>query len=477
MVANTVTLTQIDPLVGMAANLMTAHLDTADEILPNLESQAFATWLHGVYLAAMYHMDSDNVIIDLLYNRIRKMINTSQTLLTASNISTVSTTAKLVFDNFSALSIDAKLNSRDLFTLATRLQLGPKTNQLLAWVDLAFGDNPRNYTNLTYFGVNADGSLTQTGLPSGINTDITLLVSTQWKTLPAFWRLLYVVSKAIPPNPNMIVTLLETVVAVSALPRAVIYNTPVLFTNYIALLRNMTFLFSSIANNDLRNTSLIYRLLQPWNGLAIKGRLQAESWLAWLNTDRTLFNQSLYKVAINRLIENKLDPVIFASLEAVTTKPAPDTSNDATTDDNTDTKDNNSDTTDTDTDTDATATDSTTDNTDSDPDTTTTDDATTDPTDPTADNGGIQSIHNNSIGEISLAQDVDPGEAYLYKRAVIALNDTLLRDPNIAINQNIRQTLHLWCRDWLWLANVTQTQLLIKDLGLQKVLEPVEHKD
>ena len=55
----------------------------------------------------------------------------------------------------------------------------------------------------------------------------------------------------------------------------------------------------------------------------------------------------------------------------------------------------------------------------------------------------------------------------------VALDDTLARDPNVNVSQDVRQALHLWCRDWLWLASVSQTHKLIQDLGLQKTLGPI----
>jgi len=454
--------------LSVAAKLMATHFASVVETLPTLEAQAFGTWVHGAYLAALLRVDDDSVCSTLLYKRIYSMISQGERVLKASNLSAIAETATRLFDACNLFSVRPQLRSSDLFAVAARLPLGPRTKQLVAWVDLAFGDAPNAYKNLTYFGVMADGCLYQDNMPVIETVDAALCTSALFQELPAFWRMLIIVSGIYTPYAGSADMVLSNIVAASALPRTT-YAGEVSFQNYIAALKQVEWLFGPDSSTS-RNTTLIYRLLQPWEGLPIKGSRYAEIWIGWMTrmtkSGDAILPNSVYRPALRRLVQRHLDPAIFASLEAIDPNAQPD---DDEIDDTDDAADENPDEPGVDTDTEETGDEPDDSDTATPPETP--DTATSDPTDPQLDQ------KNNSIGDISLEQDADPGQAYLYRLSVLSLNDTLTRDPNIAVSQDARQVLHLWCKSWLWMASMTQTQTLIKDLGLQKALEPVEEKD
>lgn len=74
-------------------------------------------------------------------------------------------------------------------------------------------------------------------------------------------------------------------------------------------------------------------------------------------------------------------------------------------------------------------------------------------------------------GKNSIVLDSAPTrEGYLYKEAVARLNDTIQNDPGDAISSEVRDQLKFWCRLWLFAADTTSTQNMLRELGLEKYL-------
>lgn len=68
----------------------------------------------------------------------------------------------------------------------------------------------------------------------------------------------------------------------------------------------------------------------------------------------------------------------------------------------------------------------------------------------------------------------NPVNAYIYRRAVLAVNKLLETDEDLVVSHDARASLADWCRQWLWVADVSQTQKLMRELGLQKFVTQVK---
>lgn len=68
----------------------------------------------------------------------------------------------------------------------------------------------------------------------------------------------------------------------------------------------------------------------------------------------------------------------------------------------------------------------------------------------------------------------NPVNAYIYRRAVLSVNKLLETDEDLVVTHDARESLADWCRQWLWVADVSQTQKLMRELGLQKFVTQVK---
>lgn len=84
--------------------------------------------------------------------------------------------------------------------------------------------------------------------------------------------------------------------------------------------------------------------------------------------------------------------------------------------------------------------------------------------------------HDDSMDLIPLDKSDETQNAYFYRLAVSALNTTLGRDSDLPVSAEHRNTLDDWCKGWLWLANISRTQELMRELGLQKLLKTINLK-
>ena len=90
---------------------------------------------------------------------------------------------------------------------------------------------------------------------------------------------------------------------------------------------------------------------------------------------------------------------------------------------------------------------------------------------------GTPIVNNNTMDFISLVKSGESVNAYLYRVAVLRLEESIRKDPDIALSAESRQTLSSWCGSWLHLASIKETQSLLKSLGLEKVMGPFKRKE
>lgn len=81
---------------------------------------------------------------------------------------------------------------------------------------------------------------------------------------------------------------------------------------------------------------------------------------------------------------------------------------------------------------------------------------------------------NTSLIQLETGTASDPLNAYVYRRAVLAVNRLLEETDDLTVSHDAREALGDWCREWLWVADVSQTQKLIRELGLQKFVATVK---
>lgn len=447
--------------LGEAALMMANHFESGLEKLSTIEAQAFLTWLQGAYLSIFLHVDSQGCGDTLLYRRIYRMIHQGANVLMSSELSSVSEAATKALQGFQWRA--PQLDSRDLFSLAARLDLGYISKMLFAWVDLAYGNKPQEYKDLVYFAVRADGTLHSEAMPSA--SVPSGFLTNEWRRLPPFWRIVYVISLSALPYSGAADCILNTVISASALPVDRSGPRELLFPNYVAILFEFEHLFNSdpqpAGSLNQRDEVLKYRLFKPWEGLPVKGVREAENWIRWINESITVpdgnafYPGSRYQNIITRFAQNLSGPKLALSFEAIDPNAEPSPSDKDTDEASDEPKSEN-------------------DNPNPPEKTETPNpEENLDATKVTSEEDEPEQDNNNSIGDITLEQDSASGSAYLYRRAVLSLDDTLARDPNVNVSQDVRQALHLWCRDWLWLASVSQTHKLIQDLGLQKTLGPI----
>lgn len=67
-----------------------------------------------------------------------------------------------------------------------------------------------------------------------------------------------------------------------------------------------------------------------------------------------------------------------------------------------------------------------------------------------------------------------PINSYLYRRAIMAVNRLLEEDDELTVDHDAREALSDWCRQWLWVADVAQTQKLVRELGLQTFVKSIK---
>lgn len=434
-----------------------AHQDT--------EKQIFVNWLRGAYLTIPLHVDTQMLAYTFLHRHIYSLLKGSDLLINSKHTA-IASAAKDVFTGVSLFGIYPKINSRALFRLAVRLNLDPSDKQLLYWVDFAYGDNPQTYhESLFVFGIMADGSLYDyryVGLGPVISETQN---NTNFQELPAFWKIIHILTKSVLKYTKLppvdVAKYLLDIIANLALPIDTASGT-LLYSNYVAILQNRQLLFGAPRSERVGMRST--QFLQTLEGCIVRGDRMAEVWLCELLGGCRAITESAdskivaFKPFLKRYLNIAIAPVVMASLEELSSDAQPD----ANATDSAESHEPNNDKNNTDKTSDTSSIPLPKTNTD------------------VAVNNELQpdeSSQNNSIGDISLEQDDDPGRAYLYRLAVLSLDGVLTKDPNIDVSQTVRQTLHQWCSDWMWLASVNQTEALIKDLGLQKMLRPIAKKD
>lgn len=80
---------------------------------------------------------------------------------------------------------------------------------------------------------------------------------------------------------------------------------------------------------------------------------------------------------------------------------------------------------------------------------------------------------NDTIDLIPLTAGDESGNAFYYRRAILALHTALENDPDANVSAEARKTLSLMCRDWLFLVSLKKVKETIASLGLSPLLTPM----
>lgn len=67
----------------------------------------------------------------------------------------------------------------------------------------------------------------------------------------------------------------------------------------------------------------------------------------------------------------------------------------------------------------------------------------------------------------------ESGNAFYYRRAVLALRTALENDPDANVSTDVRKTLNLWCQYYLFLADISSVKRMMDQSGLSKLLTPI----
>ena len=81
---------------------------------------------------------------------------------------------------------------------------------------------------------------------------------------------------------------------------------------------------------------------------------------------------------------------------------------------------------------------------------------------------------DDTIDLIPLTAGDESGNAFYYRRAILALRTALDKDPDANVSAEARKTLNLLCRDWLFLVSLDKVKETITALGMDKLLQPVK---
>lgn len=422
------------------------------------DHEAFFDWLHGAYLTIPAHIDVGISPPSLLGPLVARLVAAKTQLCDSPQLS-IRLAAEALFSDLHLSDPTPGLNSRALFSLSVLMPLDQVAKSLMAYIDVAYGDDPRCHRTDYAFRILADGRLDEHQAPFAQLNIAALRDQQRWKTLPGFWRMVTAMTREMElsgrDRVDVAKQMLTEFLPNQALPlRPDVWHVSIL--NHLAIQQNTTILFGNSPSGAATALRAL-RLTQGWEGCSVAGMPHAEAWLTDLLQGPIDYGvtQRLGFFPWSFRLSTPLTPVIKASLEAATPDPTDDNGvdPDPMEDPDVDPQDGDADGKGDD------------------------EDPTTTPPAPQSPPFAAPVEKNNSIGDISLEQDDDPGRAYLYRREVLSLNDTLARDPNIDVSQDVRQSLHLWCQGWLWLASVTQTKTLLTALGLQRALGPVAKKD
>lgn len=81
---------------------------------------------------------------------------------------------------------------------------------------------------------------------------------------------------------------------------------------------------------------------------------------------------------------------------------------------------------------------------------------------------------DDTIDLLPLTAGDESGNAFYYRRAILALRTALDKDPDANVSAEARKTLNLLCRDWLFLVSLDKVKETITALGMDKLLQPVK---
>lgn len=471
-------------------------------------SQAVRVWAHCAYLSIFLHMGIRNGAITCLYSdAIEKTAKRALEYLARS--SGPSGPVAVAVRNLLAVSLTSSINTyvlrkADLDVLTYRIETDDLTRDLMKWLRVCYSSNDEPVeagTTIPVYGLTILGEVEP-------NYDIDpVVVNSYDMNNPPFWRFMevvsrYYVSKHADSDDTYIADDLFTKVVsklafplepggfnrldgetVIPLPNAV--NTAIL----TALLFGRDTMSNS-AFSTLRRESISRFYHLGYSGARICGEGYLRNWYKILTSSKhALYAESSVFSGLFDQYKPKPSDTVSTLRASVWSSPAFETLTGATEADD----DESSDTTNDDSsssgddadmsDVPSLSGDDTSDDPD-DPDdtgtepggtddTTTSDTSGTDPTlggaPPVGAKDSIDYIHLDSSNSGSLND-------YLYRCSVAMLNRRLLQDDDARVSHDVRSKLSWWCRNWIWLATVEQTENLMKALGFQDLLKALKPK-
>ncbi len=457
---------------------------------PETDAQAFAGLVHGLYLS-IFHPTSACVKSEQKSNRQRTLIDQRiSRLIFADGFDLLARSSDLrvreIADQYTsppATGYPRLFAVADLVALSVRCQASSTTRALMSWVTVAYGASLPRTDTVTLYTVLPCGSLL--ALPDRLFS-ITESDCADAFRKPPFWRWLHVVTCGCVDQDDVLSFLCRTILAHVALPTIPFWEiegagiTEFTLPNIVRMLMTMeTFSQQNVSTSSSMLNSLSWSTLITLglNAFYVIGIDYYKMWLSQVLTmkkssgtyveDRitasSLTSDYTVRLSDYNAHTNVLPPAVseqvMAAFEALKIdKKSKDDDESSEDPDGYDAggKDDTAD------------------------DITSGTPAQSIEAPPSPDAGAAGNAigqtppkQGDSIDLIPLSRDTGSVNAYLYKCAVLALSTTLEQNPDIDIDSNTRQTLSEWCQSWMWIASISQTQGLIRELGLQSVLGPL----
>ncbi len=455
---------------------------------PQTDAQAFAGLVHGLYLS-IFHPTSACVKSEQTSNRQRTLIDQRiSRLIFADGLDLLARSFDLkvreIADTYKSPPTNGYprlFSMADLVALSVRCQASPTTRALLSWVTVAYGASLPRADIVMLYTILPCGSLV--ALPDR-SFSITESDCADAFRKPPFWRWLHVVTCGCADEEDALSFLCRSILPYVALPVIPSWDRESVISLTLPNMARMLMTMETLSQQSVSTSSSMLSSLS-WSSLITQGQKLFyvegdEYYKMWLGQvlvmtkssgtyveDRIIASSLASDYTVQLLDYNAqtsaLPPIVseqvMAAFEALKLEKKPKDDDETAEDpDGYDPGDR-----------DDTADDIT-------PNTPAqTADTSPSPTAGSVGNAIGQSPPNkgDSIDLISLSRDTGSVNAYLYKCAVLALSTTLEQNPDIDVDANARQTLSEWCQKWMWIASISQTQGLIRELGLQSVLGPL----